>query len=379
MRMNIGAIIVEKRKEKKITQQELADFIGVSKASVSKWETNQTYPDITLLPLLAAYFDITIDSLMDYESQLSREEIQRIYQSLVKMVKKKPAEEILKRIRSLIRRYYSCYPFLLQMGLLILNHVDALGGDAGPVALEGLMKEAKALFIHVRENAKNPDLTSQAVKCEALICLSLQEPDEALALLGEQIPLQLPPESLIAAALQMKGEQEKAIETIQVSLYQYIAVMNSTFTNYLHLLFEQEEKFRQTADRALAFADIFDFRHLLPLNLINLLTSSAVGYAQIGDSDALLQILARLTDLLEETQFPAELHGDAYFDQLDSWFESLDAGNQLPRETTLVKRDVIAMIQQHPVFLPYQDNEAYQEMLARLEKMQQQEGDSSHG
>lgn len=46
MRMNIGPIITEKRKEKKITQQELADFIGVSKASVSKWETRQTYRDI---------------------------------------------------------------------------------------------------------------------------------------------------------------------------------------------------------------------------------------------------------------------------------------------------------------------------------------------
>lgn len=69
MEMNIGPIILEKRKEKKVTQQELANFIGVSKASVSKWETGQTYPDITLLPILAAYFDITIDALLTYEPQ----------------------------------------------------------------------------------------------------------------------------------------------------------------------------------------------------------------------------------------------------------------------------------------------------------------------
>lgn len=39
MEMNIGPIIMEKRKEKHVTQQELANFVGVSKASVSKWET----------------------------------------------------------------------------------------------------------------------------------------------------------------------------------------------------------------------------------------------------------------------------------------------------------------------------------------------------
>lgn len=39
--MNIGTIIMEKRKEKQVTQQELANFVGVSKASVSKWETGK--------------------------------------------------------------------------------------------------------------------------------------------------------------------------------------------------------------------------------------------------------------------------------------------------------------------------------------------------
>lgn len=72
--MKIGQIISGKRKEKGITQQELAEFVGVSKAAVSKWETGLTYPDITLLPLLAAYFDVSMDQLLDYHSQLSAKE-----------------------------------------------------------------------------------------------------------------------------------------------------------------------------------------------------------------------------------------------------------------------------------------------------------------
>lgn len=45
--INIGSVILNNRKLKGITQDELANYIGVSKASVSKWETSQSYPDIT--------------------------------------------------------------------------------------------------------------------------------------------------------------------------------------------------------------------------------------------------------------------------------------------------------------------------------------------
>ena len=73
--INIAKVLVKKRKEKGITQDELANYIGVSKASVSKWETEQSYPDVTFLPQLAAYFNISIDELMDYKPQMAKEEV----------------------------------------------------------------------------------------------------------------------------------------------------------------------------------------------------------------------------------------------------------------------------------------------------------------
>ena len=45
--------------------------MSVSKTSVSKWETGQSYPDITLLPLLAAFFDCSVDDLLVINSQLT--------------------------------------------------------------------------------------------------------------------------------------------------------------------------------------------------------------------------------------------------------------------------------------------------------------------
>ena len=64
-KLNLSKNIVRLRKEKKITQEELANFLCITKASVYKWETGQSYPDILLLPQIASFFDITIDELID--------------------------------------------------------------------------------------------------------------------------------------------------------------------------------------------------------------------------------------------------------------------------------------------------------------------------
>ena len=63
MSNTLGKKISELRKEKGITQEELAERLGVSPQAVSKWENDLSCPDIMLLPELAKLFDVTIDEL----------------------------------------------------------------------------------------------------------------------------------------------------------------------------------------------------------------------------------------------------------------------------------------------------------------------------
>lgn len=56
--------IAQLRRRKGVSQQELADFLAVTFQSVSKWETKTTLPDITLLPLIADYFQVSVDELL---------------------------------------------------------------------------------------------------------------------------------------------------------------------------------------------------------------------------------------------------------------------------------------------------------------------------
>ncbi len=60
----ISLRIADLRKRNRVTQQELADGIGVSFQTISKWETGVNMPDITILPLLADYFSVSTDQLL---------------------------------------------------------------------------------------------------------------------------------------------------------------------------------------------------------------------------------------------------------------------------------------------------------------------------
>ena len=60
----VGQFILELRKEKGITQKELADHLHISDKTISRWETGKGYPDVSILHSLANYFGITITELL---------------------------------------------------------------------------------------------------------------------------------------------------------------------------------------------------------------------------------------------------------------------------------------------------------------------------
>ena len=70
--MEIGNNIKQLRKARGLRQEQLAEAMGVSTASVSKWETNQTYPELTLLAELADFFEVSVDTLIGHSISANR-------------------------------------------------------------------------------------------------------------------------------------------------------------------------------------------------------------------------------------------------------------------------------------------------------------------
>ena len=82
MNIKISENIKRLRKAKKITQEGLAEIFNVTPAAVSKWENNETYPDITLLFPLSHFFGVSIDELMGYDYMLIEEEIKKVKEEI---------------------------------------------------------------------------------------------------------------------------------------------------------------------------------------------------------------------------------------------------------------------------------------------------------
>lgn len=78
MNIYFGENLKRLRLEKNLTQEKLADFLGVSFQSISKWERGDTYPDITMLPEIASFFKVSIEELLGVNKAQEEEEIKRL-------------------------------------------------------------------------------------------------------------------------------------------------------------------------------------------------------------------------------------------------------------------------------------------------------------
>jgi transcriptional regulator with XRE-family HTH domain len=182
--IHVGNIIAAKRKEKGITQEDLAAYLGVSKPAVSKWESDNSYPDITLLPVIAAYFNISIDELIGYEPQMNEEDIKKLYQKLTDSFATRPFEEVYKECKEYIKKYYSCWRFLYYMALLFVNHSNL----AGPMEkVLDMIKEAAELFERVVSSSNEPSLAKQAEQLQAYCYLCMGQQAKSIELLENTI------------------------------------------------------------------------------------------------------------------------------------------------------------------------------------------------
>ncbi len=362
--LNIGPILTAHRRRRGITQEELAEFMGVSKASVSKWETSATYPDITLLPRLAAFFHISIDELMGYQPQMSRADIRTLYRQLAHDFAVRPFREVLARCRDIVQNYFACPPLLLQIGSLYLNHAAQA---PTPEQTAAVLAEAKTLFERARQESDDVALKSQALHLEAFCLLQLGRGPQVLSLLQTAAPLRMAPEPLLAAACQLTGEPAKGAQILQAGIYQTLIELFNLLLPYLQYCQEDPAALTETCRRLQALADAFHLETLHPGILLSAYFAMAQAYALQGETRKALEMLERYTDLALSGIYPLRLHGDSYFTMLDEWLEeNLPLGGDLPRDDNAVQKSILSELSSSPAFAGLASEKHFQRLLQRL-------------
>lgn len=103
--MEIGKIIKEARVKKKITQEQLSEALGVTTQAVSKWETNCSYPDITLLPIIANYLDVSADELLGIKLEERKRKIAEIINKNDELINERYLDESLELMNESLKKY----------------------------------------------------------------------------------------------------------------------------------------------------------------------------------------------------------------------------------------------------------------------------------
>ena len=365
--LRIAEKIVYLRKQKGITQDELASFLGVTKASVSKWENGQSMPDIMLLPEIATYFDVTVDELLGYEPQLSKEQIKKLYGELGEDFARLPFEEAFAKSEVLVKKYYSCYLFLLQICVLWMNHYTMAEGKERQ---EEILGKLQGLCNHILENCKNTEIYSDALGIRASVDLLCGRPKETIDgirdLLNPKRVLNQSDWMLIQAYL-MNGEQGEADSFTQAAVYLHLLLLVGDSTYILGIHMHDKEVCEETIKRLDSVIKIYHLEELNPNVAAGYYFQVAAYKAVCGENEEAVKRLRKYAETVCTLMEKGMLHGDSYFSKLDSWFEELDLGTQMPRSKKLIVQSARENLN-NPVFDSLHDMKEFKRICKILDE-----------
>lgn len=112
MKLYIGENIKRLRRERDMTQEELAEQLSVSFQSVSRWENNACYPDMELIPEIAAFFGVTADDLMGLNAAREEAEIRAVLDDFQLAISEGNIERCIEIARSGLKAHPGSYAIM---------------------------------------------------------------------------------------------------------------------------------------------------------------------------------------------------------------------------------------------------------------------------
>ena len=141
MNLNFAENFKRLRKEKGITQEKIAEVLGISAQSVSRWELSICYPDLEMLPSIANYFGVTVDLLLSNDVH-SKERDEEIFKETLDRLSDKTTECI-DFVREYCRKYPESDYYAYQLAYAIKRYAvgdDAKAGKYMPLLLKTVQR-----------------------------------------------------------------------------------------------------------------------------------------------------------------------------------------------------------------------------------------------
>lgn len=256
--MKINEIIRERRLAKGFTQEQIANYLGVSAPAVNKWEKGTSYPDIILLPALARLLDTDLNTLLSFQDDLSEKEVALFMNEVSETMDKNGFEAGYLLATEKLKEYPTC-------DLLVSNLAMLLDGA---LMLHGSKNKSNEMYREKIESlyyraAQSEDATirEQAQACLISKLMGKQDYEQAQEILNT-LPKKSPVDREQAQAniYIAQGDLEKAAKLIEEKLLSATNEIHAALMTLMEIALKEErmDDAEYIADVDKQAAQVFD-------------------------------------------------------------------------------------------------------------------------
>lgn len=180
--MVFNKVMKEKRKELGLTQEQVAEYMGVSTPAVSKWETGQTFPDITLLPILARLFKIDLNTLFNFQAKMTPNDINQFSLKVLELIENESLESAFEQVETKVKEFPSDEVFIIKITTLLEGTL--ISKDYEAHEKEKYFKKIN-IFLSSIENSEEPTIRFSARLAKIRMLIRAKKWNEAQELLDK--------------------------------------------------------------------------------------------------------------------------------------------------------------------------------------------------
>lgn len=246
MMRDFGAGVAARRKAKGLTQEQLAGLLGVSAPAVSKWETGNALPDVTLLCPLARALGTNVDSLLQFEETLSAEKLQQEIGRVIGLARTEGEEAAHGALQALLQQYPSDVP--LKYNAAAVLTMFSMSFPRSPRQADWQARQ-KALLKQVLEQDQGP-YTRAAAHQLAAIAMTEDAPEEVERLLALLPETDIDPTPIRVWLHCRRDQAEQGREVLQRRLYHLALQLLGCLSSLM------EEQIEPDPEKALAIGQL---------------------------------------------------------------------------------------------------------------------------
>lgn len=253
--MEIGTVIRKYRKEKEMTQEEMAGCLGVTASAVNKWENGNTLPDVALLAPVARLLGITTDTLLSYREKLTEREISATGEELRQCVKEKGLEAAFEFAEEKIREYPNC-------GQLVLICAQILNGCCVIYGLEKSREQEEKISLLYEKALKDESEAVREAAAMALMIMCMEKKEyrkaqEYLDKIGER---KINKRQLQGNLYAGEDKAEEAYAVYEEILFSGFQDLNGAFNGILSLALKEKniEKAEKITEKQKQLASLME-------------------------------------------------------------------------------------------------------------------------